>query len=74
MFGIVRNMVFIVAEVKARAVQVVGIHIAPDGAWFLQMARNLREVWHGFPDTVTTERGPHPDGGHSSQPLARWAP
>jgi hypothetical protein len=41
MFGTGRYMVFFVIEVKSRAVHIAEIRIAPDGAWMLQMARNL---------------------------------
>jgi transposase len=47
-FGTVRYMVFFVIEVKSRAVQVAGIRIAPNGAWMLQMARNLLDPVDGF--------------------------
>jgi len=48
MFGTVRYMVFFVIEVKSRAVHIAGIRIAPDGAWMLQMARNLLDPVDGF--------------------------
>jgi putative transposase len=32
-FGTVRHMVFCVMEVKSRAVQIAGIHVAPNGDW-----------------------------------------
>jgi hypothetical protein len=41
-------MVLLVIEVKSRAVPVAGIRIAPDGAWMLQMARNLLDSKDGF--------------------------
>ncbi len=41
-------MVLFVIEVKTRAVQVAGIRIAPDGAWMLQIARNLLDPEDGF--------------------------
>src|SRR5664279_2878557 len=41
-------MVLFVIEIKSRAVQVAGIRIAPDGAWMLQMARNLLDPADGF--------------------------
>jgi putative transposase len=47
-FGTVRQMVFFVMEVKSRAVQVAGIHTAPDGAWMKQIARNLLDPVDGF--------------------------
>jgi putative transposase len=47
-FGTVRNMVFFVMEVKSRAVQIGGIHAAPDGDWMKQMARNLLDPVDGF--------------------------
>jgi hypothetical protein len=47
-FGIVRHMVFFVMEVKSRAVQIAGIHIAPDGDWMKQVARNLVDPVDGF--------------------------
>jgi putative transposase len=48
MFGTVRHMVFFVMEVKSRAVQVAGIHIAPSGDWMKQVARNLLDPEDGF--------------------------
>jgi transposase len=47
-FGTLRYMVFFVMEVKTRVVQVAGIRIAPDGAWMLQVARNLLDPVEGF--------------------------
>jgi transposase len=47
-FGTVRYMVLFVMEVKSRAVQVAGIRIAPNGAWMLQVARNLLDPVEGF--------------------------
>ena len=53
-FGTVRYMVLFVIEVKSRAVQVAGIRIAPDGAWMLQMARNLLDPEDGSCATRAT--------------------
>jgi putative transposase len=47
-FGTVRYMVFFVIELRSRAVQVAGIRITPDGAWMLQVARNLLDAEDGF--------------------------
>jgi hypothetical protein len=47
-FGTVRHMVFFVIEVKSRAVQVAGIHLAPNGDWMKQVARNLLDPVGGF--------------------------
>jgi hypothetical protein len=47
-FGTVRYMVFFVIELRSRAVQVAGIRINPDGAWMLQVARNLLDAEDGF--------------------------
>jgi hypothetical protein len=41
-------MVFFVMEVKSRAVHIAGIHIAPDGDWMKQVARNLLDPVDGF--------------------------
>ena len=41
-------MVFFVMEVKSRAVQIAGIHAAPDGDWMKQLARNLLDPVDGF--------------------------
>jgi putative transposase len=46
--GTVRYMVFFVIELRSRAVQVAGIRITPDGAWMLQVARNLLDAKDGF--------------------------
>ncbi len=48
MFGTVRHTVFFVMEVKSRAVHIAGVRIAPDGAWMMQMARNLLDPDCGF--------------------------
>jgi transposase len=48
MFGTVRYMVFFVMELKSRAVHVAGIRIDPDGAWVMQVARNLLDPVDGF--------------------------
>jgi putative transposase len=47
-FGTVRHMVFCVMEVKSRAVQIAGIHVAPNGDWMKQMARTCWTPWMGF--------------------------
>ncbi len=47
-FGTVRQMVFFVIELRSRSVQMVGLRIAPDGTWMLQMARNLLDSEDGF--------------------------
>jgi putative transposase len=46
-FGTVRHLVFFVMEVKSRAVQIAGIHIAPNGDWMKQIARNLLDPVDG---------------------------
>jgi putative transposase len=48
MFGTVRHMVFFVIELRTRAVQIAGMRINPDGAWMMQIARNLVEPEDGF--------------------------
>ena len=53
-FGTVRHMVFFVMEVKSRAVQIAGIHIAPDGVWMKQVAHNLLDRWTDFCATRVT--------------------
>jgi putative transposase len=47
-FGTVRHMVFFVMELKSRAVHVAGIRVDPDGAWMMQIARNLLDPLDGF--------------------------
>jgi putative transposase len=47
-FETVRRMVFFVVELKSPAVQIAGIRIAPDGAWMVQVARNLLDPMDGF--------------------------
>jgi putative transposase len=46
--GTVRYMVYFVIELRSRAVQVAGIRVASDGAWMLQVARNLLDTENGF--------------------------
>ena len=41
-------MVFFVMELRSRAVHIAGIRIDPDGAWMLQVARNLLDTEDGF--------------------------
>jgi hypothetical protein len=48
MFGTVRFMVFIVIELRTRAVHVAGARVNPDGAWMMQIARNLVDSEDGF--------------------------
>ncbi len=47
-FGAVRVMVFFVIELKSRAVHIAGMRVAPDGAWMIQVARNLLDPMDGF--------------------------
>jgi len=47
-FGSVRHMVFFVMELRTRAVHVAGVRIEPDGAWVMQIARNLLDPVDGF--------------------------
>jgi hypothetical protein len=47
-FGTVRYMVFFVIELKSRAVHIAGMRIDPDGAWKMQMDRNLLDPADGF--------------------------
>ena len=48
MFGTVRYTVFFGIELKSRAVHIAGMRIDPDGAWMMQMARNLLDPVDGF--------------------------
>ena len=41
-------MVFFVIELKSRAVHIAGVRVDPDGAWMLQVARNLLDPVDGF--------------------------
>jgi transposase len=47
-FGTVRHRVFFVMELRSRAVHIAGIRIDPDGAWVMQVARNLLDPVDGF--------------------------
>ena len=47
-FGTVRHMVFFVMEVNSRAVQIAGLHLAPNGDWMKQITRNLLDPVDGF--------------------------
>jgi putative transposase len=47
-FRPVRIMVFFVIELRTRAVHIAGIRINPDGAWMMQIARNLVDPEDGF--------------------------
>jgi len=52
-FGTVRFMVFFVMDLKSRAVDIAGVHIDPDGAWMMQVARNLLDAVDGFLRSAT---------------------
>jgi len=41
-------MVFFVIELCTRAVHIAGMRVNPDGAWMLQIARNLLDPVDGF--------------------------
>ncbi|MBN1605425.1 MAG: hypothetical protein JW940_02270 [Polyangiaceae bacterium] len=53
LFGTVRHRVFLVIELKSRAVHVAGIRVNPDGAWMMQVARNLLNPIDGFLQNAT---------------------
>jgi hypothetical protein len=44
----VRVMVFFVSERRTRAVYIAGMRVNPDGAWMMQMVRNLIDPKDGF--------------------------
>jgi hypothetical protein len=46
--GTVRYMVFIVIEIKSRAVEIAGIAVDPGEEWMKQVARNLTDPVDGF--------------------------
>ena len=48
MFGTVRVMVFFVIELRTRAVHIAGMRVNPDGAWTMQIARNILDSVDGF--------------------------
>ncbi|MFC1641601.1 hypothetical protein ACFL5O_02770 [Myxococcota bacterium] len=48
MFGTVRVMGFFVIEPRSRAVHIAGTRIDPDGAWMMQVTRNLLDPEKGF--------------------------
>jgi hypothetical protein len=41
-------MVFFVIELRTRAVHMAGARVNPDGAWMMQIARNLVDPEDGF--------------------------
>ena len=47
-FGTVRYMVFLVIELKSRAVEIAGIAVDPGEEWMKQVARNLTDPVAGF--------------------------
>ena len=47
-FGTVRYMVFLVIELKSRAVEIAGIAVDPGEEWMKQVARNLTDPVDGF--------------------------
>jgi hypothetical protein len=46
--GLVRYVVFFVIKLKTRTVEIAGITSEPDGAWMMQIARNLTDSSDGF--------------------------
>jgi transposase InsO family protein len=46
--GLVRYVVFFVMKLKTRTVEIAGIMSEPDGAWMMQLARNLTDANDGF--------------------------
>jgi len=46
--GLVRYVVFFVMKLKTRTVEIAGITSEPDGAWMMQIARNLTDAGDGF--------------------------
>lgn len=48
MLGTVRLMVFFVIELRTRALHVAGVRVNSDGAWMMQIARNLVDSEDGF--------------------------
>ena len=47
-FGVVRHLVYIVIELKSRAVEVAEVAVNPDGKWMEQVARGLLDPVDGF--------------------------
>ncbi len=47
-FGVVRHLVYIVIELKSRAVEIAGVAVNPDGKWMEQVARGLLDPVDGF--------------------------
>ena len=47
-FGAVRHLVYIVIELKSRAVEVAGVAVDPNGRWMEQVARGLLDPLDGF--------------------------
>jgi transposase InsO family protein len=46
--GLVRYLVFFVIELRTRRVHIAGIGCNPQGAWMVQLARNLTDATSGF--------------------------
>jgi putative transposase len=47
-FGVVRHLVYIVIEVKSRAVEIAGVAVNQEGKWMAQVARGLLDPVDGF--------------------------
>ena len=47
-FGAVRRLVYVVIELKSRAVEIAGVAVNPDGKWMEQVARGLLDPVDGF--------------------------
>ena len=47
-FGAVRHLVYVVIELKSRAVDIAGVAVNPDGMWLEQVARGLLDPVDGF--------------------------
>ena len=46
--GLVRYLVFFVIELQTRRIHIAGIGCNPQGAWMVQLARNLTDATSGF--------------------------
>jgi putative transposase len=46
--GAVRHLVYVVIELKSRAVEIAGVAVNPDGRWMEQVARGLLDPVDGF--------------------------
>ena len=57
--GLVTFYVFFVIELATRRIEIAGITSSPNGAWMMQVGRNLTDPLDGYLAETDQERKPH---------------